>query len=173
MTRTKTTSRRPSTAPPDTGTSRVNAANCKKPITEEEPHMSPPPRSSSRPQGRSIPKATSIQFTTLIHRPFLQSVKKSYDSNPIGFKSHFGEALDYYDIVVNAYTFGKWDNDMDISHKDVLDNICVNNFLMEGVTPNHRSLGPVRALLHRIITHILLPQINKVVPIKRLLSVTL
>ncbi|XP_016168225.1 uncharacterized protein LOC107610735 [Arachis ipaensis] len=43
MARTKTTSRRPSTMPLDAGTSKANVGKGKKPMTKEEPPMSPPP----------------------------------------------------------------------------------------------------------------------------------
>ncbi|KAL4300070.1 hypothetical protein AHAS_Ahas17G0164100 [Arachis hypogaea] len=59
---------------------------------------------------------------------------------------------------VNAYIPGKWDTHLGVSHQDVLANICENVFLMDGVTPTHRALGPFRAQFHRIIIHILLSQ---------------
>ncbi|KAL4287116.1 hypothetical protein AHAS_Ahas19G0154000 [Arachis hypogaea] len=256
MARTKTTSRRSSSAPQKEGTSRVNMTKGKRPITDEEPLTSPPFRSTSRPQGRSAP---SSRLSKGNKRPFFTSVKEPANHDPVAFKSHFGNhphsyydplhfsssinfefhreivskrplcssyvadlkilvekgiefvknfiyldrnnfeirkpvypdlvrvfyaniycskesvhsyvkdhqiylnkkiiggALDYYDAGVNADIFKKWDNNLGISHKDVLANICENISLMDGVTSNHRGLDLAKAQLHRLITHILMP----------------
>ncbi|KAL4294183.1 hypothetical protein AHAS_Ahas18G0202600 [Arachis hypogaea] len=73
-------------------------------------------------------------------------------------KEVIGESLDYYDVGINTYITEKWDNDLDISDKDILANIYENISLMDGVTPNYQALGPVKAQSHCIITHILLPR---------------
>ncbi|KAL4357314.1 hypothetical protein AHAS_Ahas09G0174300 [Arachis hypogaea] len=46
-------------------------------------------------------------------------------------KESLSDALDYYDVGVNAYISKKWNNDLGISHKDVLANICENISLMD------------------------------------------
>ncbi|KAL4316176.1 hypothetical protein AHAS_Ahas15G0258900 [Arachis hypogaea] len=73
-------------------------------------------------------------------------------------KESIGEVPDYYDVGVNAYITGKWDIDLGISHKDILANICENILFIDSVNPNYRVLGPIKAQLHCIITHILLSQ---------------
>ncbi|MED6124530.1 hypothetical protein PIB30_059771 [Stylosanthes scabra] len=69
-----------------------------------------------------------------------------------------GEILGYTDEGLTVYTSGKWDSDLNLSYNDALACICTRISLNDGVTPTHRSLGPVYAQLHHIITHIILPQ---------------
>ncbi|MED6210972.1 hypothetical protein PIB30_069226 [Stylosanthes scabra] len=69
-----------------------------------------------------------------------------------------GEILGYTDDGLTVYTSGKWDPVLNLSYPDALACICTRISLSDGVTPTHKSLGPVYAQLHRIITHIILPQ---------------
>ncbi|MED6137021.1 hypothetical protein PIB30_061138 [Stylosanthes scabra] len=69
-----------------------------------------------------------------------------------------GEILGYTDEGLTVYTSGKWDSDLNISYHDALAYICTRISLNDGVTPTHKSLGPVYAQLHCIIIHIILPQ---------------
>ncbi|QHN86527.1 uncharacterized protein DS421_16g547060 [Arachis hypogaea] len=47
---------------------------------------------------------------------------------------------------------------LDFKNKYALTRICENFSALDGTTLTHKALGPVRALLHRIINHILMPQ---------------
>ncbi|KAL4398711.1 uncharacterized protein DS421_1g32980 [Arachis hypogaea] len=85
-----TTSHHPSTISPETGTSRANAAKGEKPTTEEKSSLSPPPRSSSRPQGCSAASSRAIKGN---RRLFLKSVKEPSNPNLVGFKSNFSNLL--------------------------------------------------------------------------------
>ncbi|XP_057745680.1 uncharacterized protein LOC130963595 [Arachis stenosperma] len=69
-----------------------------------------------------------------------------------------GAALGFKDEGPRAYMVEKWDTQVGISHKTVLQHICTNLSGLHGTTPTHKALGPVNSLLHRIITHILTPQ---------------
>ncbi|MED6188966.1 hypothetical protein PIB30_091026 [Stylosanthes scabra] len=47
---------------------------------------------------------------------------------------------------------------LNISYSGTLAYICTRISLSDRVTPTHRSLGPVYAQLHHVITHIIMPQ---------------
>ncbi|MED6174518.1 hypothetical protein PIB30_069824, partial [Stylosanthes scabra] len=69
-----------------------------------------------------------------------------------------GDILGYTDDGLTVYTSGKWDPALNLSYHDALACICTRISLSDGISPTHKSLGPVYAQLHRIITHIILPQ---------------
>ncbi|MED6123726.1 hypothetical protein PIB30_052034 [Stylosanthes scabra] len=64
-----------------------------------------------------------------------------------------GEILGYTDDGLMVYTSGKWDPALNMSYHDALACICTRISLSDGVTPTHKSLGPIYAQLHRIITN--------------------
>ncbi|MED6128218.1 hypothetical protein PIB30_095468 [Stylosanthes scabra] len=68
------------------------------------------------------------------------------------------DILGYTDDGLTVYTSGKWDPALNLSYHDALACICTRISLSDGFTPTHKSLGPVYAQFHRIITHIILPQ---------------
>ncbi|QHN80491.1 uncharacterized protein DS421_20g678650 [Arachis hypogaea] len=67
-------------------------------------------------------------------------------------------ALGYQDEGASAYIYGKWDNHAGVSLQVALTRVCENFSALDGTNLTHKALGPVRALLHRIITHVLMPQ---------------
>ncbi|MED6115917.1 hypothetical protein PIB30_095244 [Stylosanthes scabra] len=69
-----------------------------------------------------------------------------------------GESLGYTDEGLTVYTPGKWDSDLNLSYHEALTCICTRISLNDGVTQPHKSLVPIYAQLHRIITHIIMPQ---------------
>ncbi|MED6200190.1 hypothetical protein PIB30_082662 [Stylosanthes scabra] len=69
-----------------------------------------------------------------------------------------GNILGYTDDGLTVYTSRKWNPALNLSYHDALACICTRISLSDGITPTHKSLGPVYAQLHRIITHIILPQ---------------
>ncbi|XLT08179.1 hypothetical protein HN51_053972 [Arachis hypogaea] len=73
-------------------------------------------------------------------------------------KYHISKALDYQNTGLDVYTSGKWDETLNVSYFEALSTVCVNIPLLEGTTPTHKSRGPIRTQLHRIINHIILPQ---------------
>ncbi|XP_016192689.1 uncharacterized protein LOC107633591 [Arachis ipaensis] len=69
-----------------------------------------------------------------------------------------GTALGYKEEGPRAYMAEKWDSQVGVTYKVVLQYICENLSGLDGTTPTHKTLGPTNSLLHRIITHILTPQ---------------
>nr|XP_029150786.1 uncharacterized protein LOC112770498 [Arachis hypogaea] len=69
-----------------------------------------------------------------------------------------GTVLGYTDAGPRAYMAEKWDSQVGVTYKIVLQHICKNLSGLDGTIPTHKALGPTNSLLHRIITHILTPQ---------------
>ncbi|RYR59014.1 hypothetical protein Ahy_A05g024864 isoform B [Arachis hypogaea] len=67
-------------------------------------------------------------------------------------------ALGYVDEGAAAYMTKKWDSQLGVTYQIALNQTCENFSALDGTILTHKALGPERALLHRIITHILMPQ---------------
>ncbi|MED6185073.1 hypothetical protein PIB30_053531 [Stylosanthes scabra] len=141
----------PSPPPPPTS-ARPSSSRGKRPRTEE---AAPPP--PPRPRGSG-------------YRSLLYSIVESDEARPPLYKSFYderrnvyldaeriGEILGYTDDGLTVYTSGKWNPALNLSYHDALVCICTRISLSDSVTPTHKSLGPIYAQLHRIITHIILP----------------
>ncbi|MED6165540.1 hypothetical protein PIB30_100503 [Stylosanthes scabra] len=144
----------PSPPPPPTS-AKPSSSQGKRPMTEEHAPPPPPPR----PRGSG-------------YHSSLHPIVESDEARPPLYKSFYDEypeesfSKTRFTMLRN-YLF--WKNNVidrplcgsflaDLKHLKLKACICTRTSLCDGFTPTHKSLGPVFAQLHRIITHIILPQ---------------
>ncbi|MED6135968.1 hypothetical protein PIB30_051621 [Stylosanthes scabra] len=65
-------------------------------------------------------------------------------------KARLGGVLCYTEIGSDVCTSGNSEKSLNLSYKEALAFICENPSALDGVIATHKSLGPVRAQLHRI-----------------------
>ncbi|QHN95923.1 uncharacterized protein DS421_18g613930 [Arachis hypogaea] len=124
------------------------------PEEEEEeslpsPQPSPPRCSTPHPSSRSQKSK----------KPVLHNIREPSNLDSLDFKNKLSLAsLGYEDEGARAYMSGKWDSHVGVSLQVALSRVCENFSALDGTTLTHKALEPVRALLHRIINHILMPQ---------------
>ncbi|QHN93125.1 uncharacterized protein DS421_17g590000 [Arachis hypogaea] len=123
-------------------------AKGKEQVPEEE-EVSPLPSPQPSPPRRSTPHPSSRSQRT--KKPILHDTREPSNLDSLDFKNKFDEGA-------RAYISGKWDNHVGVSLQVALTRVCENFSALDGTTLTHKALGPVRALLHRIINHILMPQ---------------
>ncbi|MED6138726.1 hypothetical protein PIB30_077150 [Stylosanthes scabra] len=173
--------------PPSTRSTQTRAYKEPTP-PQEQPSSPPPPTSARPRSSRGKRPMTEEVILLLLHvqevlgwtslfnikEPFYPELVKDFYANMYyhnGLISSYvrrrnvyldaeriGEILGYTDDGLTVYTSGKWDPVLNLSYHDALACICTRISLSDGVTPTHKSLGPVYAQLHCIITHIILPQ---------------
>ncbi|MED6122809.1 hypothetical protein PIB30_043399 [Stylosanthes scabra] len=65
-------------------------------------------------------------------------------------KAKLSGVLGYTEIGSDVCTSGNWKKSLNLSYKEALACICENPSALDGVIATHKSLGPIRAQLHRI-----------------------
>ncbi|QHO08099.1 uncharacterized protein DS421_14g469580 [Arachis hypogaea] len=166
----------------EAGSSRKNTKGQEQVPEEEEeesplpsPQPSPPRRSTLHPSSRSQRTKKPVRHNTrepsnLDSLDFKNKYGKSHSHfDPARFMScaafefhsqvlTVSTALGYQDEGSWAYMSGKWDNQVRISLQVALTRVCESFSALEGTNLTHKALVPVKALLHRTINHILMPQ---------------
>ncbi|MED6115736.1 hypothetical protein PIB30_093563 [Stylosanthes scabra] len=122
--------------PPPPAMARSNSSQGKRPMTEE-----PPPPLFHDIEERVYPEWVEFYANMYYHNGLISSYVRRM--NVYLDAERIGEILGYTDEGLTVYTSGKWDLALNLSYSDALACICTRISLSDGVTPTHRSLGPV------------------------------
>ncbi|XP_057745342.1 uncharacterized protein LOC130963223 [Arachis stenosperma] len=149
----------PSPSPP-TSPPRTDPMECTK-ITPRFPSSSKPSAPPSAPSQPSTSKRKRPAVEEPMPEPSQPKPRSTLQCSQRGHdlvlnEESISDALKYTDVGTCVYTSGKWDDGLGVPYRDALAVVCENISLIDGLTLTYKSLGYLRAQLHRIMNHIIL-----------------
>ncbi|QHO23398.1 uncharacterized protein DS421_12g363160 [Arachis hypogaea] len=146
----------------EVGSSKKKASKEKGPMPEEEEDFPSPPYRHSSPPRRSTPHPSSRSQCS--KWPILHDTREPSNLDSLDFKNKYGKIHSHFDpyrfISCEAYEFHSQvlDANVGISLQEAQARVCENFSSLDGTNLTHKAFGPVRPLLHWIITHVIMPQ---------------